>query len=150
MTYEELIDETGAMIGIEGFAPDDDGVCCLASDIGEIAIIRCGEPAESILLNAPVMDVPPEADAALLAALEANRGFRETKGASLSVDPETKRFELTQYAMLDGLDPDALVATIESFATALVDVRAKLEAAQSGGGEGGAGFDEMLARFVRV
>lgn len=150
MTYEELIDETGAMVGIEGFAPDDDGVCYLASDIGEIAIIRNREPVDSVLLNAPVMDVPPEADVALLAALEANRGFRETKGASLSVDPETNRFELSQYAVLDGLDPDSFVAMIESFATALVELREKLEAAQSAGGEGAGDLGEALSQFVRV
>jgi len=40
MTYEELIEETGAAIGIEGFAPDDDGVCMLVSDIGEIVIME--------------------------------------------------------------------------------------------------------------
>ena len=31
MTYEELIEEAGAAIGIDGFTPDDDGVCMLVS-----------------------------------------------------------------------------------------------------------------------
>ena len=43
MNYKELIEKTGAAIGIEGFTPDEDGVCVLASDIGEIAIIDCTE-----------------------------------------------------------------------------------------------------------
>ena len=131
MTYEELIEETGAEIGIEGFTPDADGVCVLASEIGEIVIMDCKEgPRDLVLLNAAVSDVPPEAGAALLEALKANRGFRDTKGATLSVDPETKRFELSRYAFLEDLDPDRLVAIIEDFATALVDVRARIEGAQ--------------------
>ena len=89
MTYEELVAETGAEIGIEGFAPDADGVCVLASDIGEIMIMDCKGPREMVLLSAAVADVPPDADAALLEALKANRGFRDTNGATLSVDAET-------------------------------------------------------------
>lgn len=130
MTYEELIEETGAEIGIEGFTPDADGVCILASDIGEIVIMNCKEGAqELVLLNAAVCDVPPEAKAALLEALGANRGFKDTKGATLSVDPETRRFELSQYAVLEDLDPDKFVAMVEDFATTLVRVREKLEGA---------------------
>ena len=96
MTYEELIEEAGAAIGIEGFSPDDDGVCMLISDIGEIVIMDCKGPREMVLLNAAVTDVPPNAGAALLAALESNKGFKDTNGATLSVDPETHRFELSQ------------------------------------------------------
>ena len=148
MTYEELIDETGALVGIEGFAPDDDGVCVLASDIGEIVIMDCKGPREMVLLNAAVTDVPPDADAALLEALKANRGFRDTNGATLSVDAETNRFELSQYALLEDLDPDSFVALIERFATTLVGLRGKLEAAEAGEGE--AGLGETLSQLMRV
>lgn len=68
----------------------------------------------------------PDASAVLMEALKANRGFRGTKGATLSVDPETKRFELSQYAALEDLDPDRLVAMVEDFATTLTTVRGKL------------------------
>ena len=40
MTYEELIEEAGAAIGIEGFAPDADGICMLVSDI----VSACSSP----------------------------------------------------------------------------------------------------------
>ena len=82
-----------------------------------------------MLLNAAVCDVPPDANAALLEALMANSGFRDTKGATLSVDPETKRFELSQYAALEDLDPDRFVAMVEDFATTLVGIRERLEGA---------------------
>ena len=151
MTYEELIEETGAMIGIEGFTPDADGICVLASDIGEIVIMDCkDDPRGLVLLNAAVADVPPEAGAALLEALKANRGFRDTKGSTLSVDPETKRFELSRYAFLEGLDPDKFVAIIEDFATALVDVRARLEGASLDQAPGDAAASLGLGEFMRV
>lgn len=129
MTYEELMEETGAELGIEGFAPDADGVCVLVSDIGEIVIMDCKEQKEMVLLNAVVTDVPPNAGASLLAALEANRGFKDTNGATLSVDPETHRFELSRYAFLEYLDPDKFIEMVEKFAATLVSVREKLESA---------------------
>ena len=129
MTYEELIEEAGAAIGIEGFAPDADGVCSLVSEIGEIVIMDCKALKEMVLLNAAVTDVPPNAGAALLAALESNKGFKETNGATLSVDPETHRFELSRYAFLEYLTPDTFIEMIEQFATTLVSVREKLESA---------------------
>ena len=152
MTYEELIEEAGAAIGIEGFTPDADGVCTLVSDIGEIVIMDCKGQKEMVLLNAPVMDVPPEADAALLAALQANKGFKDTNGATLSVDPESNRFELSQYAMLDDITPESFVAMIESFATTLVGLREKLESAQQRSGEGNDGpeLSDVVSQFMRV
>ena len=151
ITIAELIEETGAMIGIEGFTPDADGICVLASDIGEIVIMDCREdPRGLVLLNAAVTDVPPEAGAALLEALKANRGFRDTKGSTLSVDPETNRFELSRYAFLEGLDPDRFVAIIEDFATALVDVRAKIEGAQLSGDPDDVSESLGMEHFMRV
>ena len=151
MTYEELIEEAGSAIGIEGFTPDADGICVLASDIGEIVIMDCREdPRGLVLLNAAVTDVPPEAGAALLEALKANRGFRDTKGSTLSVDPETNRFELSRYAFLEGLDPDRFVAIIEDFATALVDVRAKIEGAQLSGDSDDVSESIGMEHFMRV
>ena len=147
MTYEELIEETGSAIGIEGFTPDDDGVCMLVSDIGEIVIMDCKGQKEMVLLNAAVTDVPPNAGPALLAALEANKGFKDTSGATLSVDPETHRFELSRYAFLEDLDPDKFIEIVEKFATTLVAVREKLESAGDKLAEG-----ELpdLGEFIRV
>ena len=152
MTYEELIDATAAKIGLEGFAPDEDGVCILESDIGEIVILNCKEPVECVLLNAAVTEVPTEADAALLAALKANKGFKDTKGATLSVDSETNRFELSQYAFLENLDPDSFVAMIERFATSLVGLREKIESAQAQTGESGGAeaLGETISQFIKV
>ena len=129
MTYEELIEEAGAAIGIEGFTPDADGVCSFVSDLGEIVIMDCKGQKEMVLLNAVVSDVPQNAGAALLAALESNKGFKDTNGATLSVDPETRRFELSRYAFLEDLDPDKFIGMVEKFATTLVSVREKLEGA---------------------
>ena len=64
MTYEELIEEAGAEMGIAGFAPDEDGVCVIASEIGEIAVRGFKGPCEAVLLTAAVTDVPADAGAA--------------------------------------------------------------------------------------
>ena len=147
MTYEELIEEAGAIIGIEGFTPDADGVCSLVSDIGEIVIMDCKSQKEMVLLNAAVTDVPPNAGAALLAALESNKGFKDTNGATLSVDPETRRFELSRYAFLEYLNPDTFIEMIEQFATTLVSVREKLESA---GDKLAEGELPEFGEFIRV
>ncbi len=151
MTYEELIGETGRKIGLEGFAPDDDGVCMLVSEIGEIVIMNCKGVREMVLLNAVVTDVPPDAGAALLEALKANRGFWNTRGATLSIDSETNRFELTQYAELKDLTPDWFVKIIEYFAATLVEARERLDGAASSGGSLEEAVGELgFGDFMRV
>lgn len=151
MTYEELIKETGVQIGIEGFAPDADGVCVIASEIGEITIMDCTEgPVEMVLLNAVVSDVQPDADAALLEALKANCGFRGTKGSTLSVDPETMRFELTRYAVLEDLDPGKLISIVEDFATVLVDLRERLNGEHLSGSPEEVSESLGMEGFMRV
>ena len=51
-------------------------------------------------------------------------------GATLAVDAETNRYELSQYAFLADLDADSFVAMIERFAASLVDMRKKIEGAK--------------------
>ena len=48
-------------------------------------------------------------------------------GATLAVDAETNRFELSQYAFLADLDADSFVAMIERFAASLIDMREKID-----------------------
>ncbi len=151
MTYKELIEETGAEIGLEGFTPDADGVCVIASEIGEIVIMDCSEGGvETVLLNAAVSDVPSDADAALLEALKANCGFTGTKGSTLSIDAETKRFELTRYEVLQDLNPDKLIAIIEDFATALVDLRKRLDGNRPSDSQSEASESPSTENFIRV
>ena len=83
-------------------------------------------------------------------ALKANRSFRDTKGATLSVDPETRRFELSQYAALEDLDPDRLVAMVEDFATTLTQVREKLDGASLADADGESLSGLGLGDFIWV
>ena len=66
----------------------------------------------------------------------------------------TKTNSLEEHARhcMEDLDPDSLVAMIESFATTLVDLRDKLDAAQPQAGEdgGAAELEETLSQFIRV
>jgi len=150
MTFEELIRETAARIGLEDFAPDADGVCTLVSDIGEIGIMDCKGAKEMVLLNAAITYVPPDAGAALTEALKANRYFEGTRGATLSIDSETNRFELTQYAELGALNAELMVMIIEEFATTLVKLREKLESAVASGNFTDVVCEFALAGYLRV
>ena len=151
MTYDKLIEETGAQIGIEGFAPDADGVCVIVSEIGEITIMDCTEgPVELVLLNAAVADVPPDAGAALSEALKANWCFKDTRGATLHIDSETNRFELSQHARLEDLDPDKLILIVEDFATALVDLRNRLDGEHLSGSPVAVSETLGMDGFIRV
>ena len=62
--------------------------------------------------------------------MKSNNGFIDMHGATLTVDAETNRFELSQYAFLADLDADSFVAMIERFAASLVDMRKKIEGAK--------------------
>ena len=63
-------------------------------------------------------------------AIEKFNNVIDMHGATLAVDAETNRFELSQYAFLADLDADSFVAMIESFAASLVDMRKKIEGAK--------------------
>ena len=105
---------------------------------------------DMVLLNAAVCDVPPDAGAAVREALRANSGFKDTKGATLSIDPDTNRFELSQYARLEDLTVDRFVAMIEEFATALVSVRERLDGASLDRNPAEVAEALNLGEFMRV
>ena len=66
------------------------------------------------------------------------------------MDPETKRFELSQYAALEDLDPDRLVAMVEDFATTLTTVRGKLNGTSLADADGENLSGLGLGDFIRV
>ena len=127
MTFQELIQATGALLGLEGFQPDEDGFCTLESEEGAITIAYIPDAYEMILVRAVVGEVPAEASGTVLhRALEANSGLRETDEATLSVNPDTGCFELARFLPLEGQEPKALLEVIEGFAATLVEVRGRL------------------------
>ena len=121
--FNDLMAEFGKILGIEGFAPDAEGVCILQSEEAEIRIIHCPEADDTLLLSAVVMSLPKDGGRSLLAALGANHRFLATGGATASMDPESEELVLSQYLPLAVLAPRSLVALVEKFSSALIALR---------------------------
>ncbi len=129
MTFNELITAMGELLGLEDFAPDEDGFCTLELKDGAIDIAYVPEVQHGlVLLHAVVKTVEEEMSGAVIRhALEMNCGLRRTRQATLSVNPETGSIELARFFSLELLDPEVFLMLIESFAETLVEVRGLLE-----------------------
>ena len=122
-TFEEIIAETGTILGIEDFEPDAEGCCVIVSEEAEISLMYCPDAGNKVLITTKIMDLPLDNDNLLVAALEANHRFAETKGATISLDDEDNSLALSMYLPLDILTAEFLVAKIEDFTTALLALR---------------------------
>ena len=122
-TFAELIGETGRLLGIDGLEPDAEGVCIIASEEAEILVIDCTDEADAVLLTATLMPIPPDPRKAAVACLKANHGFRATRGATISLDQDTRNLVLSRYLPFHALGPESLVAAIEEFSSALLSLR---------------------------
>jgi hypothetical protein len=128
MTFEELMQGTGELLGLDDFAPDEDGFCTLESEDGAIDIGFVPEAHGLVLMHAIVKKVPEEkSGAAIRRALEANCGLRKTGQATLSFNPETGCIELARFFALELLDPEGLVSLAEAFAATLLEMRGLLK-----------------------
>ncbi|MBQ7179274.1 MAG: type III secretion system chaperone [Victivallales bacterium] len=129
-TFAEIIAEMGTLLGIEDFEPDAEGCCIISSEEAEISIMYCPDAGEKVLITTKIMDLPLDNDNLLVAALEANHRFAETKGATISLDDEDNSLALSLYLPLDILTAEFLVAKIEDFTTALFALRERFATAQ--------------------
>lgn len=125
--FSDLIAGIGNILGIDGLAPDAEGVCIIAAEEAEILIIDCTEDANSVLLTATIMPMPPDPHAAAIASLKANYGFRMTRGGTISFDPDTCNLVLSRYLPFSALQPEDLVTAIEEFSSALLAIRHMIE-----------------------
>lgn len=128
MDYKQLIIDTGRLLGLEDFEPDDDGFCCLISEEADISIMHCPEPLDMVLVTAPLR-LPDDAlthETTLRTALKANHMFQQTHGATLSLNEDDHCLQLTRYLPLAALSPDAMLQLLNDFATALVELQSAL------------------------
>lgn len=129
--FSDLIAQTGTLLGIDEFSPDAEGVCIIASEDAEILIVNCPDAGDMVLVTATLMPLPPDADAAITAALQANFRFEATNGATVSLDAESDSLALSRYIPLASLTPESLLDRIEEFSSALFSLRTTL--AEMGG-----------------
>ena len=112
MTFEKLIEELGAKLGVEienaggAAAMEIDGMFVVLQDAGEL-----------LLLRAEVGDIPKGGKAAILSsAMEANFLYQGTGGATLAVNPSDGRLHIHKYNWMDRLDGDALLDALDRLA----------------------------------
>ena len=127
-TFTEIISETGKLLGIDGFEPDAEGGCVIASEEAEIVLIYCPEAGDLVLVTAKIMDLPSDDENVLVAALEANHRLEATKGATISLDAEDNSLALSIYLPLDMLTAESLISRLEEFMKALFSLRERLSA----------------------
>ena len=119
MEYRELIADFAAKVGLEDFAPNEEGVCQLIDENMVITIQDC-EEIGLILITAPMAKLPVRTASALLRRLlAANFLYEKTLGATIALDEKSGMLYLTRYDALGQLDGEGLKARLESFATVL-------------------------------
>ena len=131
MEYVELMGKFGECFGIEGLAPDDDGLCSLNVDG---TVVSFGERAERGLLDivARICDVPSEdVDKVLKVLMEAMAPGSAAEDYSFFVNDEDNGIYLRRTERLVDLDVEGTRQVLEMFANALDEWRASIGDFQS-------------------
>ncbi|MBO6167496.1 MAG: type III secretion system chaperone [Kiritimatiellae bacterium] len=126
-TFSRLIEDAGALLGIEGFSPDAGGVCYLAAEEAQISIIDCSEASGLILITADFAGLDSDCDEELRFALSSNYLFKATHGATISLDPDSGGLALSIYLPVDALTPEMLVERIEAFSSVMFKLRESID-----------------------
>lgn len=116
MEFKELIDEFAARVGVtESVEVDDENRC--AFEIDGMGVIAQGLDEVGIVsLLAFIAPPPPERLERLYRRLlEANHLYRETFGATLSVDPESGLVCLVKHVPSATLDGETFFREVELF-----------------------------------
>ena len=117
MDTQELISRFGEKIGIS--LSLEDGACAFEAD-GSLITINDLPEVGVIALSGDLGEPPPERLEALYRTLlEANHLFRETAGATISLDPEAGRFALCKSLPAALLDQDSFFSEVERFVNAV-------------------------------
>ena len=127
MEFKELIAEFAARVGVtESVVIDDENRC--AFEIDGMGVIAQGlDEVGVVSLLAFIAPPPPERLERLYRRLlEANHLYRETFGATLSVDPRTGSVRLCRCVPYPALGGDRLEALVLGFITALADWRRRV------------------------
>ena len=117
MDTQELISRFGEKIGIS--LSLEDGACAFEAD-GSLITVNDLPEIGAIALSGDLGEPPPERLEALYRTLlEANHLFRETAGATISLDPDAGRFALCKSLPAALLDQDSFFGEVERFVNAV-------------------------------
>lgn len=113
MNSQDLIRHFGEKLGID--LAFEDGSCAFEADGSLIAIHDLPE-IDTIVISGDLGEPPPERLENLYKTLlEANYLFRETSGATISLDPDTGRFSLCRIFICSATDEVSFFDAIEKF-----------------------------------
>ena len=144
MTFKEFIEVLGKDLGTEIDTEGDAcAVCADAAGGLSVTILLQGfDDRSTVLMTADLGAPPPERLETLYRALlEANDLYRDTGGATLSLDPETGHVRLQRFDSIDSLaeagPAKALLATAQTAAVWAGIVRDFRAAPEEGSADGG-------------
>jgi hypothetical protein len=125
-SYQQALEELGAILGIEKLAPDASGLCALAIDNTTVYITDV-EPFGEILLAAEIgfLAVPLQPSAAVL-LLAANTQVQQTSGAALGVT-DLGAVTLSRMVPVEGCNGRQLERTLERFVNAAETWRGNIQ-----------------------
>jgi len=120
MQYDKLLKAFGEKLGGVELRPDDNGCVVLDADGMPLTIMNLDE-VRQVALTGEVGEPPPAEKLERLyrALLIANHNLGGTRGATLSINPETGKVSLCRLISLELTDADSLFAEVENFVNVL-------------------------------
>lgn len=132
-TFKELVAQLGAGLAMPDLEPDEDGYVALEMD-GHIIHLQDDAGAAAIVLYSVLQEIEPARLLEVCARLlTANAFWRETGGATLSLDEASGHVLLCRTVSLHGLELAGLEAALGSFADTTMHWSRWLEAVNEGG-----------------
>ena len=114
MDSQELLEALSETIGVE-LAFDEEGMAAFSAD-GMSVILHNLPEVEGIALEGDLGMPPPEDPMGLYkTVLESQHLFRDTVGATISIDPSTGRFALCRVLRTQLLDKDSFIEAVGQF-----------------------------------
>lgn len=124
--FEKLLHSFGKSVGIPDLCPDANGYCCLSFD-EEFIHMEYNDVTHQLFLSSNVGSLPAGDRTRLYESLlEANYFFRNTKGATLSIDIPSEHVVLVYQTPIESLDDHRFECLIENFLTVTEEWRSKI------------------------
>ncbi|MFY0478486.1 type III secretion system chaperone [Achromobacter marplatensis] len=131
--YEKLIAKLGKALNMPDMAPDEDGYLMLKVD-DQFVHMQLDAEADEIILYAILQEVEPDRQLEIYARLlTANTFWKETGGATLSIDEASGRVLLGRVLPLRSLDEVEFDVALGRFTDTVTHWEGWLEAANAGG-----------------
>lgn len=127
----ELLNEIGKRIGLDGLSLDDNNTLLLGleNDLYMSAIWR--EDTSTLLLNSVVGVSPCTDQQSLYALMQTNCVFTEGQGMCFGLDPATDLVNLSQVVSIADRDSFKLQNTFDQFISAAAAWRARFESGET-------------------